>query len=294
MNIFSAYKIFLPILLLGILFLFFVSPGISIREDGITLTLPQASFYIPSESPTKIYKFNPHPAELLEILENNTKDYPSFFGIYIKNISTGQEVSLNADEAFNAASLYKLAVMYTIYKKGGEGKLDLSKPEIKNNLASMITVSSNEAAYFLVENYTGWKEVTQMMQSLGLKNTSLNQSPIITTPYDISILLEQIAQGKAVNLEASTAMLELLAKQQINDRIPVHLPPTAIVAHKTGELGDVRHDAGVIIGPDNNYILVLMSKDSTEPEKVKPVMAKISQDVYDFFARQWANPPEIL
>lgn len=89
-------------------------------------------------------------------------------------------------------------------------------------------------------------------------------------------------------------MLDLMIAQKINDRIPVHLPPKILVAHKTGELGSSRHDAGVIIGPDNNYILVIMTKDSENPEKTKPIMAKISSDVYDFFATQWANPSEVL
>lgn len=272
----------------------FIFSVISVRADGTTISLPQASFYIPADSPTKVYKFNPRPEELVSIIESNTKDYPGTFGIYIKNISTGQEVSLNAEQDFNSASLYKLAVMYAIYKKGNEGKLDLESEQIKNNLQAMITVSSNEAAYFLVDNYTSWKEITTLMHSLGLKNTNLNQNPIITTPKDMGKLLELIALGKTINLETSTSMLELLSAQKINDRIPVHLPPNALIAHKTGELEDVRHDAGVIISPENNFILVLMSKDSQDPEKVKPIMSKISLEVYDFFSKQWANPPEIL
>lgn len=290
----SARVIIFSLLLLASVLGIFIFKKVSVREDGITVSLPQASFYIPSEQPVKVYKFNPSPPELLGILENNTQDYPADFGIYIKNLSTGQEVSLNADVSFNAASLYKLAVMYTIYKKGSEGQLDLSDPKIKDNLQAMITVSSNEAAYFLVEHYTSWEEVNHEMEDLGLKNTSLNQIPIVTTPSDMGKLLELMAQGQAVNLEVSYEMLKLMSAQKINDRIPVHLPPNAIVAHKTGELGDVRNDAGVIIGPDNNYILVLMSKNLPEPEKIKPLMAKISYEVYDFFVRQWDNPPEIL
>lgn len=286
-------RIFLLIILLLLCWLI-INPKISVRADGMTVSLPQVSFYIPSEKPTKIYRFNPNPPELINIIKTNTKDYPATFGIYIKNISTGQEVSLNADDSFNAASLYKLAVMYTIYKKGFEGKLNLSSDQIKNNLQAMITVSSNEAAYFLVDNYTSWKEVTSFMHELGLTKTNLNQNPIITTPADMGKFLELIALGKTINLAASVSMLELMLSQKINDRIPLHLPPNTLVAHKTGELEDFRHDAGIIISPENNFILILMSKTVDDPDKVKPIMAKISSEVYDFFSNQWANPPEIL
>lgn len=290
----SALKIVFLLIILLILSWLVIKPQISVRSDGITVSLPQASFYIPSDKPIKVYKFNPKPEELVKIINTNIKDYPATFGVYIKNISTGQVVSLNADKQFNSASLYKLAVMYAIYKKGSEGKLNLAEQQIQDNLKTMITVSSNEAAYFLVDNYTSWKEVTDMMQQIGLKKTTLNQNPIITTPKDMGRLLELMALGKLISLETSASMLELMTAQKINDRIPVHLPPNALIAHKTGELGDVRHDAGVIISPENNYILVLMSKNGEYPEKVKPIMANISSQVYDFFQKQWSNPPEIL
>lgn len=268
--------------------------SISVRADGLTLVTPKVSFYIPSNQPTKVYVFNPHPPKLKEKVDSNIKNQQALFGIYIKNLSTGQTFSLNGKEQFTAASLYKLAVMYTIYHKASQNKLDITKAEIQNNLKSMITISSNEAAIFLVENYASWDEVTKLMQSIGLKNTSLNQLPPITTPEDIARLLELISEGIAVSPEASKAMLELLIAQAINDRIPVLLPAGVKVAHKTGELLDVRHDAGIVIGPDNNFILVLMSKGSPSPESVKPVMSNISLDIFKFFQDQWANPPEIL
>ncbi len=280
--------------ILTLLVYIFLKPKFSVHADGTTISVLKNTFYIPTTSPTKIYKFDPNPPELSNILKSNVKDYPATFGIYIKNISTGQEASLNADETFNAASLYKLAVMYTIYQKAADGMLDITTPEIQNNLNAMITASSNDAAYFLINNYTSWDEITTNMHNLGLVNTSLNQDPVITTPRDMGKLLELIANGQAVNLDASVSMLELMLAQTINDRIPVHLPPNALIAHKTGELDDARHDVAVIISPENNFILVLMSKGSEDPEQAKPIMSKISSEVYDFFAKQWANPPEIL
>lgn len=283
--------IFIVIILAGLIL---IKPRISIGGDHTIISLPKAVFYISSKGALKVYKFNPQPKELEDIIESNTKDKDATFGIYIKNISTGQETSLNADQKFSAASLYKLAVMYTIYKKGSMGELNISDPKIQSNLRAMITVSSNEASLYLVENYTSWSEITKNMQDLGLKDTNLNKNPTVTTPGDMGKLLELMALGKLIDLETSTTMLELMLAQKVNDRIPVNLPPNTLVAHKTGELDDVRHDAGVIVSPENNYILVLMSKDSDNPESVKPVMAKLSSEVYEFFIKQWANPPEIL
>ncbi len=274
---------------------FLVVPNFKINKgvEGFTLTTPTSVFYLASMNPVKVYKFDSKPKELSELVKSLTDRYPVTFGIYIKNLTTGQEITVNADEKFEAASLYKLGVMYTIYKKASEGKLDLENSDIKNNLERMITVSSNEAAYYLVDNYTSWAEVTRNLKNLGLKNTTLNQDPIITTPKDIGRLLEAISSGEAVNLEASISMLKLMSSQEINDRIPVHLPPEVLVAHKTGDLDGNIHDAGVVIGPDNNYVLVIMSKDSGNLS-IKPVMANLSLEVFNFFKNQWSHPPEIL
>lgn len=288
----TAFKIFL--------FFSFLVAGIAVfsfkfytRAEGVTLTTPAANFFIPSNNPIKIYTFDPKPKKLQNIINQYTQSYPATFGIYIKNLNTGQEISLNPDEKFEAASLYKLGVMYTIYKKASEGKLDIQRGDIQKNLAAMIEVSSNDSAYYLVDNFTSWSEITQNLQNLGLNNTTLNQDPIITTPRDIGKLLEIISNGQAVNTEASVSMLQLMLAQQKNDRIPVHLPPEVQIAHKTGELDDNIHDAGVVITPENNYVLVIMSKDSGR-ESIKTVMANMSFDIYNFFKDQWDNPPEIL
>lgn len=105
-------------LIICIIFIIWLSfLKISVRADGVTISTSDTSFYIPSKLPTKIYKFNPKPPELLKIIENNTRDYSADFGIYIKNISTGQVVSLNPHKSFNAASLYKLVLCILFIKK---------------------------------------------------------------------------------------------------------------------------------------------------------------------------------
>ncbi len=263
------------------------------RARGFTLISPQAALYIPGNTPIKVYKFNPTPQALADIINRDIGSSSATFGIYLENLSTGQIYTLNPSTQFESASLYKLTVMYTIYKKASLGLIDINKPDIQQNLAAMIEVSSNDAAYYLVDNYTSWQEVTSYMQALGLSQTNLNVNPTLTSPQDMAKLLKLIADGQAVSMDSSLKMLNLMLAQKINDRIPVHLPPDVEVAHKTGDLDQYIHDAGIIIGPDNNYILVLMSKNGGRDD-VKAQMATLSSDIYDFFKNQWDNPPEIL
>lgn len=228
-------------------------------------------------------------SELEDIVKQNIASSSANFGVYIKNLTTGEKYSLNPDESFDAASLYKLAVMYAIFLLDDLGILDVNLADIQTNLSSMITISSNEAAVYLVEQYTSWEEITDTMKSSGLNNTDLTKDTPTTTPSDMTKLLEMISQGKAISLDASIKMLEILSKQKINDRIPSLLPKDIFIAHKTGELGDVRHDVGIISAGQQDYILVLMTKGTKSPEKIKPLMAKISKDIYDYFLANTTN-----
>jgi len=65
--------------------------------------------------------------------------------------------------------------------------------------------------------------------------------------------------------------------------IPAGLPDEVEVAHKTGWITGVQHDAGLIILPDGRkYVLVLLSKDISDRERVVETFAGISRVVYEY------------
>lgn len=289
----KAFIIFFALVIAFFLIFLLIKPKILVQSDKVTLVTPQLNFYIPSNTPLKVYKFNPNPLELTRIIEKYQNASVATLGVYVKNLSTGQEIFLNPDEQFSSASLYKLAVMYTLFQKQKEGKITFND-NLTKNLHAMVTYSSNEAALALVDNYSSWKEIDEKMHEIGLKNTNFYKAPLTTTPRDIGKLLELMSLGETIDMDSSISMLKLLSGQKINDRIPVLIPAGVIIAHKTGELEDVRHDAGVLIGPDNDIVMVLMSKDSKMPETVKPIMSGLAFEIYEFFRNQWATPPEIL
>ena len=60
--------------------------------------------------------------------------------------------------------------------------------------------------------------------------------------------------------QAATAELYgLLRSQQVNDRLPLGLPPGTPIAHKTGDRQHWAHDAGVITAPGSELLLVVLS-----------------------------------
>jgi beta-lactamase class A len=109
----------------------------------------------------------------------------------------------------------------------------------------------------------------------GLNNT--------TTAYDLMLIFEKIATGKAVNKKASEAMIQILLDQQFNDIIPAQLPKEVKVAHKTGFITGIHHDSGIVFLPNGRkYILVLLSKNLADEKEAIKTMANVSRLIYNY------------
>jgi beta-lactamase class A len=78
-------------------------------------------------------------------------------------------------------------------------------------------------------------------------------------PRDLACLMELIFQG-VVDALSSRSMLDILLKQQLNERFPRYLPAGTAVAHKTGSFAGVRNDAGILyVAEDSHVAFALLS-----------------------------------
>jgi beta-lactamase class A len=165
---------------------------------------------------------------------------------------------------------------------------------IRYLLFRMITRSSNLATNLLMKLADG-KQVTTTMRSLGAPTIQVmrgvedskayrNGLNNVTSAYDQMKIYEQIALGQAVNGDASKKMIEILVQQFYRDIIPVQLPSGTPVAHKTGWITGVFHDAGIILLPNGGkLVLVLLSKKAIDESATKQMLATIARLVYDFY-----------
>ncbi len=155
---------------------------------------------------------------------------------------------------------------------------------------AMITVSSNFAANLLIEKL-GVDSIRGTVDRLGAAgmqvlrgvedqrafDKGLNNT---TTARGLMVLLDRLAHGQAVNSESDAAMLEILKRQKFKDAIPAGLPATTPVAHKTGTITKVHHDAGVVYAP-RPYVLVLLVRGIEDRKKSAALMAQLSKVVYE-------------
>ena len=79
---------------------------------------------------------------------------------------------------------------------------------------------------------------------------------VVGTAREMTYLLKMIYEGKTPDRHWSDFALNILFHQQLNDRIPRFLPPGTMVAHKTGTIGPVRNDAGIIYINENSHVVL--------------------------------------
>jgi beta-lactamase class A len=154
----------------------------------------------------------------------------------------------------------------------------------------MITVSSNFAANLLIEKL-GVENIRGTVTTLGADGMQVlrgveDQKAFdkgknnTTTARGLMILFEKIATGKAVDPSADAEMIAILKRQQFNNAIPAGLPDGTPVAHKTGTITKIHHDAGVVFGP-RPYVLVLLVRGIQDEKESAALMARLSKAVFD-------------
>ena len=81
-------------------------------------------------------------------------------------------------------------------------------------------------------------------------------------------------------------MLGILSRQEFNDEIPAGLPPGTRVAHKTGSITGVLHDAALVYLPNQApYVLVVLTKNIQDDRVARTLIADLSRLVYEHVTR---------
>lgn len=107
----------------------------------------------------------------------------------------------------------------------------------------------------------------------GLNNT--------TTARDLGVLLEAIERRTAASPRSCAEMLDILARQEFNDEIPAGLPPGTRVAHKTGQISGVLHDAAIVYPPGQRpYVLVVLTRNIPDQRVARALIADLSRIVW--------------
>lgn len=156
-----------------------------------------------------------------------------------------------------------------------------------------IVVSGNLATNLLLE-HVDLAVVAEVLADAGARHTVVTRGiedyPArdlglhnLVTAADLALILAGIAAHRLAAPQSCDEVLATLAAQQVNDSIPLGLQPGTKVAHKTGWVDGVAHDAGIIYPTDAApYILSVCTTTTLSEQQARDVIAQVA-------AASWAD-----
>lgn len=219
-------------------------------------------------------------------------------GVIIKNENTGEYFGYNEEVVFPSASIIKLSILLELFKRIEKGEINLEdrivvKDEdkvggfgvlkdldsnlnvtIKDLATLMIILSDNVATNILIDTL-GMDSINNTVKELGMKDTVLGRKMMdgeakkmgrdnYTSPKDTLMILEcYLNSSDVLKLSSNTqnVILDILKKQQCNNKLPLLMPKEITFGHKTGDLPGVEHDAGILFSKVGNIIIVVLTKE---------------------------------
>ncbi|OIO37421.1 MAG: hypothetical protein AUJ75_04240 [Candidatus Omnitrophica bacterium CG1_02_49_10] len=240
-------------------------------------------------------------------------------GIVVRDMKGGYEIVIDGDKPFPSASLAKAPIMaaYLLaaeegrvcldetirlkgyHKVGGSGVLKGVKTgksfTVEQLMELMITKSDNAATNMLIERL-GFDYLNDAFKRLGLRNTNISRYMMdfkkrskgienYTTANDVDLLLSDIYNGRLINKEVSDRCMGLLKEQKMADRIPARLPPSTVVAHKTGLEKGICHDAGIVFAPKGDFAVTVLTRHHNKDSRPsKKFISQIAFMVYTIYS----------
>ena len=232
-------------------------------------------------------------AKILELMEKYPKLKAS---VFVWEYSTGAGFEINSDEVYPSASIIKIPIAFELirlvdqtsktpnpisltdkrvfseqYRTLGSGDLQYTRAGVAyslDHLANiMIANSDNSATNMILNEIGGMDNFNRAMRNLGLQVTSMGELlPDMdgrnkTTAREISKILYNIDNPKYINPKYKNILKEYLGNTKNIHLIKEKLPQDVMVLHKTGDIGSMLGDSGIVYANNGKkYIITIMAK----------------------------------
>lgn len=168
----------------------------------------------------------------------------------------------------------------------------LGKSMTVRELAYWMIIRSSNLATNLLVDVVGIATIQGALDELDIDGVKVLRGVEDSRAFDAGLnnevtangllkLLRLIADGRAFSQKSCDEMLSILLDQQFRSGIPAGLPKAARVAHKSGNISTVHHDAGIVYLDDRKpYVLVILTQFPAEQGRGTAV-AEVSRDIFN-------------
>jgi beta-lactamase class A len=283
--------------------------------------------------PRQVASLPPPPPPQWEQLEESVGRLRSSFrgvvAFYIEDLQTGRTIAYNENLAIPAASLIKLPLAVSLFEQEIAGKISLdaevtlkssdkangsgilrryppgTRLTVMNLLELMIQRSDNTATNILTD-LISLDEINGSCRRQGLGATCMpryimdlearDKAKIenYTSAADMARVLKALYSRKVLDPPSCARLIDVLKGQHVQDRLPRYLPPGVAVAHKTGLMNGLCHDAGIIYGQNHDYVVAVLTADFPSFGYAKDAIGRVARMVYQYDTGSPLTAPKLL
>jgi len=246
-------------------------------------------------------------------LRDLMKSYPKIEpGIFVWEYDSGKYLGINEDKIYPAASIIKIPVLVRLfksieanqltiydemtltdyYKASGSGDLQYKRSGMRLTMDSlaneMITVSDNTATNMIMSKIGSMEDVNSGLRDWGLSTTRVNnwlpdlEGTNKTTAMDMAKILYNLDNPGFLNVNSREYIIGYMSHVKNNRLIQAGIDPQALFIHKTGDIGSMLGDAGIVYAPNGKrYVVVMLANRPYNHPDGKEFIQKASKLVYD-------------
>lgn len=191
------------------------------------------------------------------------------------SIADGSTYTLSADDD-SEKELYGMVGQPVTYRELAR-RMEVRSSNLATNLLIEI-VDADSVAALMSRIGAGGMHVLRGVEDIPAFRRGMNNT---TTARALARVMEAVARCSVTSQASCDTMIEILKAQEFNDKIPAGLPPGTPVAHKTGWITGIDHDAAIVFPPDRPpYVLVVLTRGYQEREGAMQQAAAISRRVW--------------
>lgn len=253
-------------------------------------------------------------SQQLQALANKQPDLVA--GAFVVDLDTGNYAKVNGERSFATASMVKVPILVAFFQEVDAGNIELTEQlTMRQDLVAphagdmqylpvgtqfsaletaeeMIRISDNTATNMLIDRLGGIAAVNQRFKQWGLSQTTLNEwlpdleGTNISSPHDLVALMSMVEQGQLVSLRSRDRLLAILRTPVTQTLLPQGLGEGATIAHKTGDIGTLVGDVGLIDMPSGKrYLAAMMVERPFNDDRAQELIRQMSRASYDYLEK---------